>query len=184
VDLHEVASLQDQAFGELLTVLAESAVSDVALPEIKHFINQVVLEELHTCEDVEHRALECPLGEGQEFSRHGLLVALALFVLVIGLDDLDYTLGGDGEVLCVELLLIFDDFEIVRAEFAGLDLASVAVQKFDRHGDSVLGEEGDGVGASLDTILEVPDGGPLLDEVSLGKLLGLVVVSIFLRSNE
>lgn len=183
MDSLEVTSLLDQVFGELDTRFVVSAVSYIALPEIEDFGDEVVLEEFHTGQYVEHGALECPLGQRKEFSWHGLLAGRALLAALV-LDDLDHTSAGDGEVLVVEALLILDDFEVVGAEFAGLDLASVAVEELDRHGDTVLSEEGNGVGAGLDAILQVPDGSALLDEVGLGELLHLVVVRVFLRSDQ
>jgi hypothetical protein len=179
----KVTSLLDQVFGQFYTSLVVSAVSDIAFPEVEDFGNKVVFEELHTGQNVEHRALECPLGQRKEFSWHGLL-ARHSFLADFVLHDLDYTSAGDSEVFGVKLLLILFNSEIVRAEFASLDLASVAVEELDGHGDTVLGEEGDSVGAGLDAILHVPDRLALLDEVGFGELLDFVVIGVFLRSDQ
>lgn len=127
--------------------------------------------------------MECPLGQRKEFCWHGFLARHALLADLV-LHDLDHTSAGDGEVFGVKLLLILFDSEIVRAELTGLDLASVAVEELDGHSDTMLGEEGDGVGAGLDAILHVPDRLTLLDEVGFGELLHLVVIGVFLRSDQ
>jgi len=80
---------------------------------------------------------------------------------------LNYTSARDGEVFCIQALLVFFNLEVIGAEFASLDLFAVTVEELNGHGDTMFSEEGDGVGASFDTILEFPDLSALLNEVSL-----------------
>jgi hypothetical protein len=81
---------------------------------------------------------------------------------------LNYTLGRDGEVFCIQALLVFFNLEVVGAELTSLNLLAVTVEELNGHGDTVFSEETDGVEAGFDTVLEFPDLSALLNEVSLG----------------
>jgi hypothetical protein len=100
------------------------------------------------------------------------------------LANLDNTAVGDGEVLFVQTLGVRLDFKVVRPELTRLDLHPVAVQEFNRHALTVLGEESNGLHSSLNTVKHVPDGSSLLDEVGFLKFGELVVLQIFSRRNE
>jgi len=124
-----------------------------------------------------------PVRQGEEFGggSHGLV---ALFLLTaLFLEDLDNTLGGNGEVFILQLLLIEFNYEVVWAELGEGNVLSVAVQELDWDVDTVLGEEGDGFVTGLDLVLHVPDGSALADEVGLAELHGLVVLRAFSLNN-
>lgn len=55
-----VRSGLNQTLGQHLSGSFKSAVSDVTLPKREHLGDEVVLEELHACEDTEHGGLLHP----------------------------------------------------------------------------------------------------------------------------
>lgn len=72
-------------------------------------------------------------------------------------------------------------YEVIGFEFGLFDRASIAVDEFDRHVVAVLGKEADGSFASLDTLVDVPDGSALLDKVSTALLCQLILGAFLLR---
>ena len=96
----------------------------VSLPKTENFTDQVVLEEFHRGQDIEHRALLHPIRQAQEFSRSGYIYALFASFLV---EDLNNTLGRYCEVLLLERFFIVNYDEIVGTELGGSNLLAVAV---------------------------------------------------------
>ena len=90
------------------------------------------------------------------------------------LEDLHHALSTDREVLGLELLVILNSHKVVRSELRRSDLPSVAVEELDRHVASMFGEEGYGLLACLDALLQMPDGGPFPDEVLLPEVTQVV----------
>ena len=149
--LQEVGTRKDEVLGEVLAGTVVHAVAHVTLPKAENLTDQVVLEELHAGEHVEHSGLLHPLGQGKELSWNvGLLLTLNVCALV--LENLHDTLSTDREVLGVELfgVLRWCDHEVVRPKFSEADFFAVAVEELDRHVGAVLREEGNSLLTSLD----------------------------------
>jgi hypothetical protein len=56
-----VRSRLDQIFGELLSCAGVGSVTHIAFPETEDFPDQVVFEEVHRCQHIEHRLLLHPV---------------------------------------------------------------------------------------------------------------------------
>ena len=128
INLHvsrlKVGSSLNQRLSKLLTGLFVRPVAHVSLPKTENFTDQVVLEEFHRGQDIEHRALLHPIRQAQEFSRSSCIYALFASFLV---EDLNNTLGRYCEVLLLERFFIVNYDEIVGTELGGSNLLAVAV---------------------------------------------------------
>ena len=68
----------NEVLGQVLSGAIEHAISHISLPQAEHFANQVVLEEFHARQHIEHGALLHPVGKGQEFGRNQISALLGL----------------------------------------------------------------------------------------------------------
>lgn len=86
--------------------------SHVAFPEGEHFSNNVVFEELHAGEHIEHRRLLHPFAQREELSWHNIKFLSSSTFLLANVDD---TLRRNGEIFTFErifgLLVIWVDLD-------------------------------------------------------------------------
>ena len=136
-----------------------------------------MFEELHTRQHIEHCALAHPFRKGKELSGGALAQVIALTVLL--LKDLGHALGTNCVELLVQKFVVVLCNEVVRFEFGLLDRAAIAVDELDRHVVAMFGKETDSSFTSFDPLVDVPDGGALLNEVGTA-LLSKVVLGAFL----
>lgn len=80
---------------QFLSRFAENPVMHVGLPEVEDFRYRVVFEKLYICDDVEHRGLVHPVGEGDDFC--GGLALAGFFAAFFG-PHVDDAVGGNRVV--------------------------------------------------------------------------------------
>jgi len=182
ISAHEVRSHLNKRLGQILAGAVIAAVANVALPETENLVDQVVLEEFHGCQYIEHGRLLHPFRQRQELSRNNILVinTLVASTRLVSV-NLHHTVGGDGEVLVIENITVFvviDYDEVVGTEFGDGNLGTVAVKELNWSVVAMLGEEGDSMLTSLDTLLDVVDLGILSNEVGLAELEGLILLLV------
>ena len=134
----------DETPSQILPCSIVHVESNVPFPEREDFSDDVVFEELHAREHIEHRGLLHPFAQGEELSRYKIeLLASSAFFLA----DVDHTLRGNGEILTFERLFSFfiiwiDLNQVVRTKLVTRYWFPLAVDKFDWSVMTVFGEEG------------------------------------------
>ena len=162
----------------------EGSVSDIALPECENLSDQIVLEEFHARENIEHRTLAHPFMKLEEFSRSWLSFSHHLESSISTLHYLNDSFITHSEVFIVEELVIMHNFQIVRSELASAHYSPVAVQKLYRHARSMLGKESNGLCSIGYGLLKIPYWGSFLNEVCLTKFILLIVLQVFNMCND
>ena len=136
----------DQIFGQIISGRVVESESDITLPESKYLTDDVVLEEVHASEHVEHRRLLSPLTQREEFGWNGLMLGTSLSLFV---GYVDHTLSGNSEIFLLKSLVIVDLDQIVWSELVSWHWLSLAVHELDWGVVTVLSEERDSLLASL-----------------------------------
>ncbi len=179
IDIHvgdeEGRSGEDEAGGQVLSCPVEHLETNVTLPKIEDLTDEVVLEELHASQDVEHGRLLHPLTQGEELGRHGIVLGVLLALLGT---YMDYSLRGYGEILVIQVLLVPDCHEVEGTELVRGNGLPVTVEELDGRVAAVLGKEGNSLLSCLDLYEQLVDVGANADEVGLAGLLGLVLLLV------
>lgn len=184
VGLQEGWSGVDQGLSQVLSGSVVLLEADITLPELEHFSDDVVLEELHASKHVEHGLLLHPVTESKELSWDSFKLVDFLSLLSLFKADVDHTLSGNGKVLLLERLLVIDDDQVVWSELVTWDWLSVAVKELDWSAVAMLGEERDSLFSSFDLADKVVQVGTLGDEVGLSGLHHKVLRFVFLVFND